>query len=66
MERVIRKKQLHDPSQIREDLNYWLSRPPAERIAAVEQLRAQVYGSSQRLQRVVRIIKRSQGSGQLE
>ena len=38
------------------DLEYWLSRPPEERLEAVEFLRRQVYGSSARLQRVVRIV----------
>jgi hypothetical protein len=30
---------------------------PEERIAAVEELRCQVYGNSQRLQKVARIVK---------
>jgi hypothetical protein len=41
----------------RADLAYWLSRPPAERIEAVELLRKEHYGSSTRLQRNVRVIK---------
>jgi hypothetical protein len=47
--------------EIRQNLEYWLSRPPEERIEAVEILRRQVYGEdTPRLQRVVRIIKLSQ------
>ena len=43
----------------RADLAHWLSRTPNERIEAVENLRKQVDGSSARLQRTLRIIKRS-------
>jgi hypothetical protein len=32
-----------EKNQAREDLSYWLSRPPEERIAAVELLREQFY-----------------------
>ena len=38
--------------------DYWLSRPAVERFQALEQLRKTFYGdSSERLQRVYRIIK---------
>jgi len=43
----------------RADLAHWLSRSPNERIEAVENLRKQVDGCSARLQRTLRIIKRS-------
>lgn len=42
----------------RDDLAYWLSRSPAERIAAVEYLRRQAGAGSARLQRTARIIQR--------
>ena len=45
----------------KDDLDYWLSRPAEERIAAVEILRREYYGSSARLQRISRIIKQAQG-----
>ena len=46
------------------DLDFWLSRPVAERIAAVEVLRRRVFGGSDdatgpRLQRVCRVVQRS-------
>lgn len=44
----------------RADLDYWLSRPPSERIEAVEFLRKKHYGSSTRLQRTVQVIKSAQ------
>ncbi len=44
------------------ELQYWLSRDPAERIAAVEIIRQRVFGGTdetrQGLQRVCRIIRR--------
>lgn len=45
----------------KDDLKYWLSRPHEERVAAVDFLRKQHYGSSARLQRTARVIQRSQG-----
>ena len=48
-------------SEIQQNLEYWLSRPPEERIAAVEELRRQVYGDSHRLQRVARVVQQTQG-----
>ncbi len=40
-------------------LAYWLSRPAAERIAAVEFLRRQYLGPGARLQRVLRVVERA-------
>jgi len=57
MEKRVTKHDLHDRSEIRENLAYWLSRPPEERIAAVETLRKQYYGTIPRLQRTVEIIQ---------
>ncbi len=42
--------------EVRENLRYWLSCPPEERLAAVDELRRQFYGDSHRLQRVARVI----------
>ena len=39
IEKVVRKFDLAEFSEIEENLAYWLSRPPAERVAAVELLR---------------------------
>ena len=60
MEKVVKKRKINDPIYL-EDLQYWLSKNPEERISAVEYLRKQYYGNSARLQRSVKIIQRSQG-----
>ena len=59
--KVVRVRRLDDAGQLREDLEYWLKKSPAERVAAVDYLRRQVHGSTARLQRVVRVIERSRG-----
>jgi hypothetical protein len=59
IQKVVRKGNLRDISEIKENLEYWLSRPPAERIDAVERLWRERHGSEERLQRVARVIKRS-------
>ncbi len=58
--KVVQKHRLDKDSEIRQNLEYWLSRPPEERLAAVEFFRRQVYGDTPRLQRVVRVVKLSQ------
>jgi len=58
IKKVITKKKLSDLKNDKSDLNYWLSKTTDERILAVEELRRQYAGSEERLQRVVRIIKR--------
>jgi hypothetical protein len=55
--KVVRKCHLRDHDQAKEDLAYWLSRPPQERIAAVEILRRQHYGPTGRLQRIVKRLR---------
>jgi hypothetical protein len=47
-----------------DDLDFWLSKPVAERIAAVEVLRRRVFGgdsdaTGSRLQRVCRVVQRT-------
>jgi hypothetical protein len=61
IEKTARKCRLEDHDQAREDLAYWLSKTPEERVAAVDFLRRQVHGTDQRLQRVARVIKLSSG-----
>jgi hypothetical protein len=56
LQRVIRLTSWDEEEQTRPALHYWLSRPPAERIAAVEFLRRQVDGSGARLRRVHRVL----------
>ncbi len=58
MQKVVQIRSLDADTQ-REDLAYWLSRPPAERIAAVEDLRRQFHGSAARLQRTARVTQRA-------
>jgi hypothetical protein len=60
IEKVVRKGNLGEFSEIKENLAYWLSKSPEERVAAVEQLRRQYHGDSARLQRTARVIQRPQ------
>ena len=60
IKKVVNKTTLADSNDSAKDLEYWLSRPVAERFSAVEILRRQVYGDSERLQRVIRVSKLSQ------
>jgi hypothetical protein len=46
----------HKIGSFNRDLAYWLSRSPEERISAVEYLRKQYHGSTERLQISVRVI----------
>ena len=57
--KVVRKSSLHNFQSARVDLSYWLSRPVEERVATVDYLRKQYYGSTERLQRVARVIQRA-------
>jgi hypothetical protein len=59
--REARVRSRSDTDEQREDLAYWLSRPPEERIDAVNFLRRRHYGDLGRLQRVVHIIQRPRG-----
>lgn len=59
IKKVVRKSNLHNPQSVKEDLAYWLGRPAAESVAAVDYLRKQHYGSTERLQRVDRVIQRA-------
>ncbi|MGH2272237.1 hypothetical protein ACQ9LF_10605 [Anaerohalosphaeraceae bacterium U12dextr] len=61
IEKVVHKAKLSEHNEIRQNLEYWLSRPAEERLAAVEYYRRQAYGTIPRLQRVARVIKRTQG-----
>ena len=57
---IVKKHRLDDFDEVKDNLDYWLSRPPAERIAAVDQLRKEFNGSPVRFQRTARIIQLSQ------
>jgi hypothetical protein len=60
IEKVVRKGNMKDVIEVQENLAYWLSKTPEERVAAVEYLRRQLNGSSARLQRCARVVQRSQ------
>jgi hypothetical protein len=60
IEKVLTKRNMKDFREVEENLTYWLSKTPEERVAAVEYLRRQLNGSSKRLQRSARVIQRSQ------
>lgn len=60
IKKILKKKCLSDTDDQRDDLNYWLGRPPSERVATVDYLRKQAYGTTERLQRSVRIIQQKQ------
>jgi hypothetical protein len=65
--KIVRKTTLHEANDDARDLAYWLSRPMAERIAAVDELRRPVIEAlplaEQRLQRVYRVTTLKQGKG---
>jgi len=58
--KTVKKQDLDKLSEIRQNLEYWLSRPPEERLATVDALRREYYGDSQRLQRVARVVQQTQ------
>jgi hypothetical protein len=58
IQKVVNKHDLRNFSSIKEDLRYWLSETPEERVAAVDYLRKQRHGSTERLQRSARVIQR--------
>jgi hypothetical protein len=57
--KVVQVQHMDSFSEVRQNLEYWLSRPPEERIAAVEELRREYYGNSHRLQRVARFVQQT-------
>lgn len=58
--RVVRKRRLDDPD---DDVEYWRSRPPEERIAALEEIRSQYHRwiglTENRIERVFTVVKQS-------
>ena len=59
IKKIVHKNNLRNLQSSKEDILYWMSRPAEERIAAVDYLRQQYYGTTERLQRVIRITQRS-------
>jgi hypothetical protein len=58
IQKIVKKHRLQERTTTQDDLAYWLSKTPEERIAAVEYLRRQYYGNATRLQRVAHIVQR--------
>jgi hypothetical protein len=56
IERIIKKVNLKEKGS---DLAYWLAKSPKERIGAVEILRRQFSGGTERFQRIIRVIQLS-------
>jgi len=54
---VVRKAKLKDIDEDLENLQYWLSRPPVERMAAMTKLRSFTLTPDQRIDKTV-VIKR--------
>jgi transcriptional regulator with XRE-family HTH domain len=61
LEPVVRKVALGDRSATLDTLAWWLGRPGSERLAAVDELRREFYGSPARLQRSARVVERASG-----
>ena len=60
IKKVVAKLSLKDASSPKNDLAYWLSKTPEERVEAVELLRKAHYGSTERLQRTARVVQRTE------
>jgi hypothetical protein len=61
IQKVVTIRSLYDRSAEKEDMAYWLSRPPGERMEELESVRRHFYGNLPRLQRVARVIQRKKG-----
>ncbi|GBE31478.1 hypothetical protein BMS3Bbin05_00379 [bacterium BMS3Bbin05] len=60
IKKVIKKGSWNDKFPKEADLAYWLTKSPRERIETVEILRRQYYGGTARLQRIVKVVQRTQ------
>ena len=60
IQKTVTKRSVHVSSSQHDDLAYWLSKTPEERVATVDYLFRQYYGSAARLQRVARVVQRPQ------
>ena len=56
-EQIVRIRQLETYNEVADNLDYWLSKTPTERVDAVDYLRYQCHGNLLRLQRSARIIQ---------
>lgn len=58
IQKVVKKARLRELNEVKENLAYWMSRSPSERVAAVDELREREHGSAVRLQRIARVVQR--------
>ncbi len=58
IQKIVKKHRLQERTAMQDDLAYWLSKTPEERVATVDYLRRQYYGNATRLQRVARVVQR--------
>jgi hypothetical protein len=54
---IVKIHRLDEYDEIKDNLEFWLSRPTSERTAAVDQLRMEFNGNPVRFQRTARIIQ---------
>jgi len=59
IQKTVTIKDLKKNDSIEDDLKFWLSKLPEERVSAVEYLRRQDHRSTARLQRVAKVVQRS-------
>jgi hypothetical protein len=59
IEKVVHKARLSEHDEVAQNLKFWLSKTPEERVAAIEFLRREHHGVLPRLQRVARFVQRS-------
>jgi flavorubredoxin len=59
--KIVAKHRVDSLSEVRQNFLYWSQKSPQERLSAVDFLRSQVYGNTERLQRAARVIQRPQG-----
>ena len=58
IQKIVKKHRVQEHATTQDDLAYWLSKTPEERVATVDYLRTQYYGNTTRLQRVARVVQR--------
>ena len=58
IQKIVKKHHGQEHTATQDDLAYWLSKTPEERVATVDYLRTQYYGNATRLQRVARVVQR--------
>jgi hypothetical protein len=61
IEKVAFKYKLSEHDEIKQNREYWFSRPAAERIQAVDLLRMEFCGDTPGFQRVYRLVKQKRG-----